>query len=98
MSPNRTGTQKGCIANSHAREMLCPPFEWSACSWFRAGIIIKDVFGRRTSTGGSDAFSLLFYIDATKWVFAKYLYSCLDDLPENLGKIAAQECKTSTSG
>ena len=53
------------------RDTLFPPFDWSACSQFRAGVLIgslsKDVFGRRTSTG-SDASSLLICLDATRCV------------------------------
>ena len=48
-----------------------------------------DVSGRRTSTG-SEAYSLLICLDATRFVW-------LDDLPKNLFKSTAEECKKSTS-
>ena len=56
----------------------------------------KGVFERRTSTG-SESFSLLISLDATKFVLLS-VYSERNDLLENLFKIMAQDCKKSTSG
>ena len=54
-----------------------------------------DVSGRRTSTG-SEALSLLICLDATRSVWLGFF--ALDDLPKNLFKSTAEECKKSTSG
>ena len=55
-----------------------------------------DVFERRMSTG-SELFSLLICLDATKFVLLS-IFTLRDDLSKNLFKITAEESKTSTSG
>ena len=61
------------------------------------GSLSSDVFERRTSTG-SDPFSLLVSLYATVFVLPSVLIQYRDDLPKNLFKITAQECKKSISG
>ena len=57
----------------------------------------SGVLERRTATG-SKAFSLFISLDDTTFVLIKCHYSYRDDLPENLDKTTAQECKTFTPG
>ena len=58
----------------------------------------NNVFERCTSTG-SEAFSLLTCLkNATNIALLRAFTLIETDLPENLGKPTAQECKKSTSG
>ena len=64
---------------------------------FIVGSLSSDDFERRTSTG-SEPFSLLICLDATKFILLKCFYSYKHDLLKKLFKVTAQECKRSTFG
>ena len=59
--------------------------------------LISDVFERHTSTG-SDLFSLLISLDATKFVLLSVLTLKETICPRICKKHTTEECKTSTSG
>ena len=60
------------------------------------GSLSNDVFERRTSTG-RELFSLLKYLEATKFVLLSFFALIETICKKNLSKITAQECNKSTS-
>ena len=59
---------------------------------------LSDAFEQHTSTG-CGPFSPLICLDATEFVFLSvFTLTYRDNLPQNLFKIMAPECKKSTSG
>ena len=61
------------------------------------GSLSNDVFERRTSTG-SEPFSFLKYLEATKFVLLSFFALIETICKKYLSKITAQECNMSTSG
>ena len=72
-------------------------FSFCKYAWVSIASLSSEVFERRTTTG-SEPFCLLINLDTNKFLLSSVLTLIREDLPKNLFKIAAQDCKKCPSG